>query len=57
MNKLMKKIIMLVILAMTVVGCELLSPTRWAEYEQDRAARGRTCYEYPSGNVYCEDTK
>ena len=57
MNKLMKKIIMLAILAMTVVGCELLSPTRWAEYEKDRAARGRTCYERYDGHVRCEDTR
>ena len=57
MSTYMKKIIMLIILVMTVVGCELLSPTRWAEYEKDRAARGRKCYKYPSGNVYCEDTK
>ena len=53
----MKKIIMLAILAMTVVGCELLSPTRWAEYEKDRAARGRTCYERYDGHVRCEDTR
>ena len=56
MNTFMKKIIMLVILAMTVFSCELLSPTRWAEDEKDRAARGRTCYKQ-YGNVYCEDTK
>jgi len=53
----MKKIIMLIILAMTLVGCELLSPTRWAEYEKDRAARGRECYRDRYGNFYCEDTK
>lgn len=55
MNTFMKKIIMLAILAMTVVGCELLSPTRWAEYEQDRAERGVECYRKYNGNVYCED--
>ena len=54
MNTFMKKIIMLAILAMTVVGCELLSPTRWAEYEQDRAERGVSCYRQ-YGNVYCKD--
>ena len=53
----MKKIIMLTILAMTLVGCELLSPTRWAEYEKDRDARGRECYRTSSGYFYCEDTK
>ena len=53
----MKKIVVLVILAMTLVGCELLSPTRWAEYEKDRAERGRECYRDRYGNFYCEDTK
>ena len=48
---------MLTILAMTLVGCELLSPTRWAEYEKDRDARGRECYRTSSGYFYCEDTK
>ena len=51
----MKKIIMLVILAMTVFSCELLSPTRWAEYEQDRAERGVRCYKRYDGHVRCED--
>lgn len=51
----MKKIIMLVILAMTIFSCELLSPKRWAEYEQDRAGSGRRCYEKRSGYIYCED--
>ena len=55
MNTFMKKIIMLAILAMTVFSCELLSPTRWAEYEQDRAERGVRCYRDRYGNFYCED--
>ena len=46
---------MLIILAMTVVGCELLSPTRWAEYEQDRAERGVEWYRKYNGNVYWKD--
>lgn len=48
---------MLAILAMTVVGCELFSPNYWNEVNKSRAERGRKCYKYPSGNVYCEDTK
>ena len=53
----MKKIIMLIILAMTVFSCELLNPNEWREAEREAAERGRKCYKYPSGNVYCEDTK
>ena len=51
----MKKLILLVILALTTVSCELFSPSRWAEYEKDRAERGRTCYRRYDGTVYCKD--
>ena len=57
MDTSMKKIIMLAILVMTVVGCELLDPSGWERARQKAAERGRKCYKYPSGNVYCEDTK
>lgn len=50
----MKKIIMPVILAMTVVGCELFSPTEWSEYNKRRDERGVECYRQ-YGNVHCED--
>ena len=50
----MKKLILLVILSITTVSCELFSPSRWAEYEKDRAERGVHCYKQ-YGNVYCED--
>ena len=52
----MKKIIMLTILAMTVVGCELLDPAGWKKASEYRREKGRTCYNQ-YGNVYCEDTK
>lgn len=50
----MKKLFLLVILALTTVSCELFSPSRWAEYEKDRAERGVHCYRQ-YGNFYCED--
>ena len=53
----MKKIIMLAILAMTVVGCELLDPSGWERARQKAAERGRTCYKDQYGNVRCEDTR
>ena len=53
----MKKIIMLAILAMTVVGCELLDPAGWEKASEYRRERGRTCYKDQYGNVRCEDTK
>ena len=57
MNKLMKKIIMLIILAMTVVGCELLDPAGWNKASEYRRERRRECYRTSSGYFYCEDTK
>ena len=53
----MKKISVLVILAMTVVGCELLDPNAWERARQKAAERGRTCYEDQYGNVRCENTR
>ena len=50
----MKKLFLIVILALTIVSCELFSPSRWAEYEKDRAERGVHCYRQ-YGNIYCED--
>ena len=51
----MKKIIMMVILAMTVVGCELFDSERWARIHREDAERGVRCYKRYDGYVYCED--
>ena len=45
----MKKIIMLVILAMTTFSCSLLD-----EVNREDAERGVKCYKQ-YGNMYCED--
>ena len=55
MNKLMKKIIMLVILAMTVCSCSLFDVDEWNEARERRAERGVECYERYDGTVYCKD--
>ena len=51
----MKKIIMLVILAMTTFSCELLNPNEWREAEKEAAERGERCYRDRYGNMHCED--
>ena len=51
----MKKLILILILALTTVSCELFSPSRWAEYEKYRAERGIECYRRYDGNMYCKD--
>lgn len=51
------KILIIAMLGLSVVGCELLDPKGWEKASEYRRERGRKCYRYPSGNVYCEDTK
>ena len=53
----MKKLFLLVILALTTVSCELFSPSYWNRVDQRMAEKGTECYEYASGYVHCEDTK
>ena len=50
-----KKILLLAILAMSVVGCELLSPSYWNDVNQSRREEGRKCYENENGYFYCKD--
>ena len=50
-----KKILLMIILVMSVVGCELLSPKEWSEYNKRRAERGVKCYERANGDYYCKD--
>ena len=51
----MKKIIVLVILAMSVVGCTAHDMALWKEAKQERKERGVKCYRNENGYVYCED--
>ena len=50
-----KKILLLIILAMSVVGCELLSPSYWDDVTQSRKEKGERCYRLASGTAYCVD--
>ena len=50
-----KKILLMIILAMSVVGCELFDPKGWKEAERDAAERGISCYKRASGTYYCKD--
>ena len=50
----MKKLIILVLLAMTTVSCSLFDPEEWNEARERREERGVKCYRQ-YGNVHCED--
>ena len=51
----MKKLLIMVILAITVAGCELFDVNRWDRVNREAKERGRTCYRRNDGYVYCED--
>ena len=50
-----KKILLMVILTMSVVGCSAQDIALWKEAKQERKERGVKCYERADGVVYCED--
>ena len=50
-----KKILLLVILAMSVVGCELLDPKEWKKTNESWKERGIKCYRNENGYFYCKD--
>ena len=51
----LKKILLMVILAMSVVGCSARDIALWKEAKQEREERGVKCYKRADGVYYCED--
>ena len=50
-----KKILLMIILVMSVVGCELFDAKRWDRINREDAEREETCYRRADGIVYCKD--
>ena len=50
-----KKILLMLILVMSVVGCSASDIALWKEAEQERREEGRECYKTSSGYYYCND--
>ena len=50
-----KKILLMVILAMSVVGCSARDIALWKEAKQERIERGVKCYKRANGDYYCKD--
>ena len=50
-----KKILLMIILVISVVGCSARDIALWKEAEQERREEGRTCYRRASGTAYCND--
>ena len=45
----------MIILVMSVVGCELLDPKEWKKADEDWKERGIRCYRRANGEAYCVD--
>ena len=50
-----KKILLLVILVMAIVGCSAEDIALWKESDRRAAERGIKCYRDESGYAYCVD--
>ena len=50
-----KKILLMVILATSVVGCTAEDIAIWKDSDRRMAERGVRCYEDSSGYYYCKD--
>ena len=49
------KILLLIMVAFSVVGCELFDSKGWREAREDMRKKGVRCYRKSNGNAYCED--
>ena len=50
-----KKILLMIILTVAIMGCSARDIALWKEAKQERIKRGVKCYENENGYVYCED--
>ena len=51
----MKKLVIILVLMITTLGCSLIFGEEWDEYKEDRKERGVSCYRDYNGSFYCED--
>ncbi len=50
-----KKILLMTILVMAIVGCTAHDMALWKEAKQERRESGVKCYERDDGIYYCKD--
>ena len=50
-----KKILLMVILTVAIIGCSARDIALWKEAEQERREEGRRCYRRANGEAYCVD--
>ncbi|WP_369713073.1 hypothetical protein AB8B23_01180 [Leptotrichia sp. HSP-342] len=50
-----KKILLMIILTVAIIGCSARDIALWKEAEQERREEGRRCFKDSSGYYYCKD--
>ena len=50
-----KKILLMIILTVSIIGCSARDIALWKEAEQERREEGRRCFKTSSGYYYCKD--
>ena len=50
-----KKILLMIILTVAIMGCSARDIALWKEAKQERIERGVKCYERNDGIYYCKD--
>ena len=56
-DKIMKKLMILIILLITAIGCELFDAKTWEESDKRLKERGHVCERDEKGYWSCYDTK
>ena len=49
------RILAVILLGLSVVSCELFSPSYWNRVNKRMEERGVKCYKNEYGNIFCED--
>ncbi len=50
-----KKILLMIILTVAIIGCSARDIALWKEADRRAAERGETCFRDSSGYYYCKD--
>jgi len=49
------RVLIVVLLGLSVTGCELFSPKFWQRVDERSIEKGEKCYRRADGNMYCKD--
>ena len=49
------RVLVVILLGLSVTGCELFSPKFWQGVDEHRREIGEKCYRRANGEMYCKD--